>query len=315
MHEAAERPRLQLYALISILAALVTIGLKGGAYLMTGSIGLLSDALESLVNLVAAIVALIALWFAALPEDEDHAYGHTKAEYFSSGFEGALVLLAALGIAVAAVLRLLDPLPVREVGVGLGISAVASLINLGVARVLYGAAQRYHSIALEADAHHLMSDVWTSAGVIGGVALAAWTGWAVLDPLIALAVAVNILRIGVQLLHRSALGLLDTALPEETRRGIIEVLRSHRGDGVQYHALRTRQAGARRFISFHILVPGDWTVQRGHDLLEEIEEAVRRVVPNSTVFTHLEPLEDPVSWEDTHLERRGPGRRGGPGPG
>ncbi len=304
MAVAADQPGLRRFAVISILAALATIGLKGGAYLLTGSVGLLSDALESLVNLVAAIFALIALWIAARPADEEHAYGHTKAEYFSSGFEGALILIAALSIAVAAALRLLDPKPLHEVGPGLAISAAASLVNLVVARFLFGAARRYDSIALEADAQHLMSDVWTSGGVILGIALASRTGWWILDPLIALAVAINILRIGVRLLHRSALGLLDTALPEETRRRIVQILDRHGGEGVQYHALRTRQAGVRRFISFHILVPGEWTVQRGHDLLEHIEATIREAIPNSTVFTHLEPLEDPVSWEDTRLERR-----------
>jgi len=183
------------------------------------------------------------------------------------------------------------------------------VINLAVARVLARAGRRYESITLEADAHHLMTDVWTSAGVIVGIALAAWTGWEVLDPLIALLVALNIVRIGVDLLRRSALGLLDTALPAVTRREITSILEAHGAQGVQYHALRTRQAGARRFISFHILVPGEWTVQRGHDLLERIEEEIRRAVPNSTVFTHLEPIEDPLSWEDTRLERGGPGPR------
>ncbi len=298
------QPSLQRYALISIFAALATIALKGGAYVMTGSVGLLSDAVESLVNLVAAIVALFALGVAARPADEDHAYGHTKAEYFSSGFEGALVLIAAVTIVVAAVPRLLDPQPVEEVGWGLAISTVASLINLAVARVLFGAGQRYHSIALEADAHHLMTDVWTSVAVIAGVGASVATGLPILDPLIAIAVAFNVVRIGIGLLRRSMLGLLDTALPEEERRCIGGVLEAHTGDGVQFHALRTRQAGARRFISLHVLVPGEWTVQRGHDYLERLEEEIRGVVPNSTVFTHLEPLEDPLSWEDERLERR-----------
>jgi len=295
---------LKRYALISIFAALATIALKGGAYVLTGSVGLLSDALESLVNLLAAIVALWALWVAARPADEDHAYGHTKAEYFSSGFEGALVVIAAVSILATAVPRLLDPHPVQDVGVGLAISALASVINLGVARVLFGAGRRYHSITLEADAHHLMSDVWTSVGVILGVGAAAFTGWDVLDPLIAIAVAVNVVRTGFALLRRSMLGLLDTALPEAERHSIAAVLEAHTGDGVQFHALRTRQAGVRRFVSLHVLVPGEWTVQRGHDYLERLEEELRAAVPNSTVFTHLEPIEDPVSWADERLERR-----------
>lgn len=299
------QPSLKRYALISIFAALATIGLKGGAYVLTGSVGLLSDALESLVNLLAAIVALWALWVAARPADEEHAYGHTKAEYFSSGFEGALVVIAAASILATAIPRLMDPRPVEDVGVGLAISALASVINLGVARLLFGAGRRYHSITLEADAHHLMSDVWTSVGVIVGVGAAAATGWYVLDPLIAVAVAVNVVWTGVGLLRRSMLGLLDTALPEPERRSIAAVLDAHTGDGVQFHALRTRQAGARRFVSLHVLVPGEWTVQRGHDYLERLEEELRGAVPNSTVFTHLEPIEDPVSWEDERLERKG----------
>jgi cation diffusion facilitator family transporter len=306
---AADSPSLLRYAAISIAAALVTIAMKGGAYLMTGSVGLLSDALESLVNLLAAVVALGAIAAAERPEDEEHAYGHTKVEYFASGFEGALILVAAATIAVTAGSRLLDPQPVEAVGVGLAIVTVASLLNLWVARVLMRAGQRYGSIVLEADAQHLMSDVWTSAAVIVGVAIAASTGWHWLDPVLALLVAVNIVRIGIDLLRRSASGLLDTSLPERMRESIVAVLRGFEAQGVQFHALRTRQAGTRRFISFHILVPGEWTVQRGHDLLEQIEDRVRETVPNSSVFTHLEPLEDPISWEDTRLERR----RGGEG--
>jgi cation diffusion facilitator family transporter len=291
------------FAAISVLAALVTIGLKGGAYLLTGSVGLLSDALESFVNLLAAVVAFFALSVAARPADEEHAYGHTKAEYFSSGFEGALILVAAASIVVAAVRRLIDPRPIEEPGMGLAIIAIASMINLGVARVLHRAGQRYESITLEADAQHLMADVWTSLGIIVGVGAAAVTGWHRLDAIVAIAVALNVLYSGYRLVRRSMLGLLDTSLPEEMLVRIKAILESHGKSGVRYHALRTRQAGARRFISFHILVPGDWTVQRGHDLLEEIEERVREAVPRSVVDTHLEPIEDPVSWEDTSLER------------
>jgi cation diffusion facilitator family transporter len=297
------RPRLQRYAALSVVAALVTIGLKAGAYFLTGSIGLLSDALESLVNLIAAGVALFALTVAARPADEEHTYGHTKAEYFSSGFEGTLVLVAAAAIAVAGVRRLFDPQPIQEPGTGLAINGVAALVNLGVAQVLLRAGRRHESITLEADGHHLMSDVWTSLGIIAGVAAAAFTRWHRLDAVVAIAVAALVLRTGFNLLRRSMLGLLDTSLPEETLRTITAILDSHAGDGVRYHALRTRQAGARRFISFHILVPGHWTVQRGHDLLEAIEEQVRTAIPNSSVDTHLEPIEDPVSWQDTKLER------------
>ena len=296
-------PGLMRYAALSVVAALVTIALKGGAYLLTGSIGLLSDALESGVNLVAAVVALIALWVAARPADEEHAYGHTKAEYFSSGFEGALILVAAASIVVTAIERLRHPLAIRAPTEGLAITAVATVVNLVVARVLLRAGRRHESIALEADAHHLMSDVWTSVGVIAGVGAAALTGWHRLDAIVAIIVAANVLRAGVGLLRRSMLGLLDTGLPEDTRQKITAILEARAQDGVRYHALRTRQAGARRFISFHILVPGEWSVQKGHDLLEQIEEEVRAAVPNSSVDTHLEPIEDPVSWQDLRLER------------
>ena len=289
--------------MLSIVAAIATIGLKAGAYVLTGSVALLSDALESLVNLLAATVALIALSVAAKPADEDHAYGHNKAEYFSSGFEGALILMAAVSIAFAAVQRLIHPRALEQAATGLAVSALAALINYLVARTLFRVARRHDSITLEADAHHLTTDVWTSVGVIAGVAAAALTRWYALDPLVALVVAANIVWTGIHLLNRSALGLLDTALPEPTRREIITILDGHGKEGVQYHALRTRQAGRWRFISFHVLVPGHWTVQRGHDLLERIEDEVRARVPLSTVFTHLEPIEDPASFKDQHLER------------
>jgi cation diffusion facilitator family transporter len=298
-----ERPGLLRFAVLSVVAAVVTIGLKTAAYVITGSIGLLSDALESLANLVAALVALYALWVAARPADEEHTYGHTKAEYFSSGFEGLLIVGAAVAIVVAAVRRFIQPLPIEDPALGLLTNALASGVNLAVARVLLRMGKRHESITLEADAQHLMADVWTSLGVIVGVAAAAVTGWHRLDPLVAIAVAGNVIRSGARLLGRSMHGLLDTSLPEETLGEIKQILDGHSGDGVRYHALRTRQAGARRFISFHILVPGNWTVQRGHDLLERIEERIREVVPHSVVDTHLEPIEDPVSWEDTRLER------------
>ena len=309
-----DRASLRRYAVISIVAALATIGLKGGAYLITGSVGLLSDALESLVNLAAAIVALIALSAAARPEDEDHRYGHSKAEYFSSGFEGALIMLAAASIFYASVQRLVSPQPIERIGLGAGISIVASVINLLVARVLFRAGRQHQSITLEADAQHLMSDVWTSAGVIFGVSAAAMTGWQRLDPIIAILVAISIVWTGVGILRRSLLGLLDTAIPDDLQREITRIMARHARHGVRFHALRTRQAGAWRFIDFHVLVPGNWSVQRGHDLLEEIEEEVRGAIPNSSVFTHLEPIEDPASFADVHLERdsQAPGAGGTP---
>ncbi|HET7275857.1 MAG TPA: cation diffusion facilitator family transporter [Longimicrobiaceae bacterium] len=304
----SERSSLTRYAWLAIAAAVTTIGLKGGAYLLTGSVGLLSDAVESVVNLAAATMALGMLVVAASPPDEEHAYGHNKAEYFASGFEGALILVAAVGIGWVALQRLLDPRPLEAVGLGLVISVLAALVNLAVARVLFRAGRQHDSITLEADAHHLMTDVWTSGGVLLGVGLAELTGWDRLDPLMALFVALNIVRMGVDLLRRSALGLLDTAIPEEERTVIDAVLAGHMRHGVKYHALRTRRAGARRFVSLHVLVPGTWSVQQGHHLLEEIEEEIRAALPASTVFTHLEPLEDPVSWDDVHLDRsRQPG--------
>jgi cation diffusion facilitator family transporter len=298
-----ERRSLLRFAVLSVIAALITISLKTAAYVITGSIGLLSDALESLANLVAAVVALFALSVAARPADEEHTYGHTKAEYFSSGFEGMLIVAAAIGIVVAAVGRFVEPQPIVEPAIGIAVNGLASAVNLAVAQVLLRVGKRRESITLEADAQHLMADVWTSLGVIVGVGAAVVTGWHQLDAIVAMAVALNVLRSGFRLLDRSMHGLLDTSLPEETLGEIKDILDAHSGAGVRYHALRTRQAGARRFISFHILVPGSWTVQRGHDLLEKIEERIRETIPNSVVDTHLEPIEDPVSWEDTRLER------------
>jgi cation diffusion facilitator family transporter len=296
-------PALTRFAWLSIAAAITTIALKTAAWRLTGSVGLLSDALESVVNLVAAVVTLTLLTIAVRPPDEEHAYGHSKAEYFASGVEGLLVLAAAVGIAWTAVGRLVAPRPIEQVGAGVLISAVASLVNFGVARVLFRVGRRHGSIALEADAHHLMTDVWTSAGVIAGVGLVAATGWARLDPIIAIGVAAHIVWTAVQLIQRSALGLLDTALGAQDRAALDAVLARHAGPDLRFHAVRTRQAGMRRFVSMHVLVPGDWTVRRGHDLLETIERDVRAALPNATVFTHLEALEDPASFEDQGLER------------
>lgn len=292
------------YAWLSIAAALLTIGLKAGAWWITGSVGLLSDAAESLVNLAGAVMALAMLAVAARPADEDHAYGHGKAEYFSSGLEAALILLAAAGIAGAAVARLWEPRPLENVRDGLAIAVLASAINLVVALVLLRAGRRHHSITLEANAHHLLTDVWTSAGVVVGVLAVAGTGWLWLDPAVALLVAANIVRIGLRIARQTVLGLMDSALDPEQQQAIQRVLDRHRGERVQFHALRTRQSGTRRFISLHVLVPGEWTVQRGHDLLEEIEAELRAAVPNATVFTHLEAIEDPLAWEDQELERK-----------
>ena len=293
---------LKRYAWLSIGAAFATIALKGVAWWLTGSVGLLSDALESLVNLAGAVMALAMISVAAQPEDENHAYGHGKAEYFSSGFEGLLILLAAIAIGVTAVERLLHPQPIEQVGIGLVVSVIASIINFVTARILLRAGDQYRSITLEADARHLMTDVWTSAGVIVGVGAVGLTGWLWLDPVLALLVAANIVWTGWRLLQRSADGLMDVALPPEQNQGVIKVLDRYRQQGIDFHALRTRQAGARSFVEVHVLVPGTWTVQRGHELLDKLEADIRSTLPHATVFTHLEPLEDPASHNDIRLD-------------
>ena len=297
------QPRLFRLLWLSIAAALATIALKTAAWALTGSVGLLSDAAESVVNLVAAIVAMAALHWATKPADEEHAYGHAKAEYFSAGVEGTLIVVAAAAIAVTAIDRLLHPRAIEDVGLGLAVSAVASLINFAVGYLLLRTGRRERSIVLEADGKHLITDVWTSVGVIIGVAGVAITGWQRLDALVALAVAVNIVATGGGLLRRSVGGLMDRALGEPERRQIEEVLAGFFGSDVQFHALRTRQAGSRAFVSVHVLVPGAWTVQRGHDVVEEVESALRERLPYATVFTHLEPAEDPRSFDDTRLDR------------
>lgn len=296
-----ERASLTRFAWLSIVAAMVIICLKGAAYWITGSVGLLSDALESVINLVAAIVALVVLTVASRPADEDHPYGHDKAEYFSSGVEGGMILLAAAGISYAAIERLINPQPIEQIGLGVAISVVASAINFGVARVLLTAGRQHDSITLEADAHHLMTDVWTSIGVVVAVGAIAFTGWQWLDPVIALAVAANITWTGIHLVRRSALGLMDTALPEYELDVIRGALDLYQTDGITYHALRTRRSGPRRFVSLHLLVPGAWTVQQGHDLVERIEADIHKQLSNTTITVHLEPLEDPRSWSDAVL--------------
>ena len=303
--EIVDRPSLARFAWLSIAAALLTIGLKTVAYLLTGSVGLLSDALESVVNLVGALMALAMLTIAARPADENHAYGHSKAEYFSSGVEGTLILLAALSIGVTAFERLITPRPIEQIGLGLTVSVVASLVNLGVALVLLRIARRHDSITLEANARHLMTDVWTSAGVLVGVGAVAVTGWQRLDPLVALGVAGNIVWSGVRIVQSSVSGLMDAALPADEREVIRRVLELHRQADIQYHAFLTRRSGARRFVSFHLLVPGTWTVERGHQLLEQIETDIVHALPNVTVFTHLESLSDPASWDDIAPDRTG----------
>jgi cation diffusion facilitator family transporter len=291
------------FAWLSIGAALLTITLKAGAYLFTGSVGLLSDALESGINLVAGIVALGALALAARPPDDEHNYGHDKAEYFASGVEGTLILLAAIGIIATSLPRLFNPEPLEQIGVGLAISLAASAVNLGVAQVLKRAGREHQSIVLEADSRHLMSDVWTSAGVIAGVGLVALTGWLWLDAAIALLVALNIIRSGWELVRRSFLGLMDSALLPDEVAQLEAILNRHRARGIDWHALRTRRSGSRAFITVHLLVPGSWTVQAGHDLIERIEGEMRAAIVGTTTLIHLEPLHDPRSLEDIPLDR------------
>lgn len=291
------------YIILSILAALATMAVKFAGYLLTGSVGLFSDAAESVVNLVAALVAFWALTLAARPADDAHAYGHSKSEYFSSGVEGALILVAALVIMIEAIPRLLHPEPLQHIGVGLAFSVSGALINGVLAWFMLRAGKRQRSVILQADAHHLFADVWTTVGVLIGVGLVALTGWLILDPIVALVVAVNVIWTGIRLLRETGLGLLDTALPPEDLAQIHTILDVYREQGVEFHALRTRQAGKRRFISFHLLVPGRWTISKGHALSEEIEKTIRCALPENTILTHLEPREDPISFADQQLDR------------
>lgn len=299
------RTALTRFAWISIAAAVLTIGLKTAAFYLTGSVGLLSDALESLVNLVGGFMALAMLHVAGRPADDDHAYGHGKAEYFSSGAEGALILGAALSIGIAAVPRLFHPQQLQQLNVGMAVSVGASVINLGVAMLLLRVGKRHDSITLQANAQHLLTDVWTSAGVVVALLVVSLTGWWWVDPVVALVVAANILLTGTRIIWRSIAGLMDPALPAEELAVVRAILtRYEQSDHVQFHALLTRQAGVRKFISVHVLVPGDWTVHHGHALLEVIESEIRNAVPNSSVFTHLESLDDPASWDDQGLDRQ-----------
>jgi cation diffusion facilitator family transporter len=293
--------RLKYPILLSIFAAVATIALKSAAYLLTGSVGLLSDAVESLVNLVAAVTAYLSLHYAARPVDESHTYGHEKIEYFSSGLEGVLILVAAGAIAWYAVLRLVVPEPLQPLGPGLAVALVASVINAVVGIAVLRAGRKYGSIVLEADGKHLLTDVWTSAAVLAGLALVWLTNVQVLDPLIALGVAVNILRTGLDLIRRSFDGLMDHALPAGEQAAVRSAIEERLQPNMDYHALRTRQAGRRRFVDFHLLVPGSLTVQQAHTLTGEIEEAVRSVLPELEVSVHIEPIEDTSAWRDSAL--------------
>ena len=299
----AQRSSLTKYAWLSIGAAIATILLKTAAYLLTGSVGLLSDAVESLVNLAGALMALWMLTIAARPPDHSHSFGHSKAEYFASGVEGMLILAAAAAIAYAAVQRLMDPQPLESVGIGLLVSIMASIINFVVSRILMRAGKANNSITLEADAQHLMTDVWTSVGVIAGVALVSVTGWLRLDPIIALIVAANIVWTGYHLIQRSIQGLMDRVLPEHEQEVIEQVMAEYRKKGVEFHALRTRQAASRRFIAVHMLVPGDWTVHDAHHVAEDFEQDMMKALGEANIVTHLEPIEDEISMNDIDIDR------------
>lgn len=288
------------YAWLSIATGITVFGLKIGAYAITGSVGLLSDALESIVNIVAAVVALVALRTAMKPADERHHFGHGKAEYFSAQIEGFMILLAAVVIIGTAIERLLKPAPLEAVGWGLAVSTIASLLNGGVAFILMRAGAKHRSPVLDADGRHLLTDVWTSVGVLIGVGAVQLTGWLRLDALVAMAVGLNIIVTGVNLLRESTGALMDKALPVEDHDAIVSVLKKFESETVKFHALQTRQAGRHRFVSMHVLVPAAWTIQQGHDLSEDLEGQIIELLPDTTVHTHVEPIEDPRSWEDEH---------------
>ena len=295
---------LQYFLYLSIGAAIVTIVLKSYAYYITGSVGLMSDALESFVNLFAAIFALLMLIISQKPADKKHMYGHSKAEYFSSAAEGALIIIAAFSIIRSAIPRLLNPGSIENVYLGLLLSFIASLVNLGVGGTLILEGKKRKSLILEADGRHLMTDVWTSLGVIVGIIIVKFTGWYIVDPIIALFVAVNIMYTGYKLIKRSARGLMDATIPDEDMKRIIVYLDSLKSKQIEYHSLMTRMAGQRKFIFFHLLVPGSWTVKHGHDCADEIEEHIISMFTEPvTVDTHLEPVEDPASMNDIGIDR------------
>lgn len=302
-----KKDSLKKYAYLSIAAALITIGLKFYAYFYTGSMGLFSDALESCVNLLAAVVALIMIHISEKPADEGHEFGHTKAEYFSSAIEGGLILVAAFSIIWSAAPRLLEPQPIENVGLGVLISLSASLVNLGVALVLIKNGKKNNSLLLEADGKHLMTDVWTSVGVITAIFIVKLTGFLILDPIIAIIVALNIVWTGFQLLKRSANGLMDASISESELKIVTDYLNELKTDKIDFHSLMTRQAGQRKFISLHLLVPGEWSVQQGHDYAENIEETIEDMFSEPvTVSTHIEPIEDPASMRDIGIDRKKP---------
>jgi cation diffusion facilitator family transporter len=286
------------FAWMSIIVSVVVFGMKMAAWWATGSVGLLSDALESTVNIVAAVVALFALRTAMKPADAMHHFGRGKAEYFSASIEGFMILLAALIIVYTAIDRIISPRELEQIGWGLTISTVAAVINGGSALILLRAGKLHRSPVLIADGKHLMTDVWTSVGVIVGVGLVVVTGWNRLDGIVALAVGLNIIVTGINLLRSSTAGLMDKALSDDDHLKIVNVLTKYESDEVKFHALQTREAGRQRFVSMHVLVPGAWTIQKGHDLSEELEAGIIAELPDTIITTHVEPLEDERSWAD-----------------
>lgn len=295
---------LQKFMYLSIAAAIVTIVLKSYAYHITSSVGFLSDALESFVNLFAAIFALIMLNLSQRPADKEHMYGHSKAEYFSSAAEGALILIAAFSIISQAIPRLFNPVPLENVNIGLLFSLLASFVNLSVGLILINNGKKRKSLILEADGRHLLTDVLTSVGVIVGIIIVKFTGWLIVDPIIAILVALNIIYTGYRLIIRSAIGLMDVTIPDEDMIKITLYLDSLKTRQIEYHSLMTRTAGQRKFVFFHLLVPGNWTVKQGHDFADEIEEHIINMFNQPvTVDTHLEPVEDPASMNDIGLDR------------
>lgn len=289
---------LSYFAWLSIGAAILTISLKTAAFLLTGSVGLLSDALESVINLVAAIVALIVIKISQKPPDEDHAYGHFKAEYFSSIIEGILIFLAAVSIGYAAIGRLIHPQPIEQAFFGILISALAAAINLVVGIKLLKAGKKHSSIVLEADAHHLFTDVWTSGGVILGVIVVAITQINIFDPIVAFLVAANIVYTGYILIKRSTLGFMDTAIDRKDVSIIKQILDKYSSKDVKFHSLRTRQAATKKFMSIHALVPEKWSMQKSHQLVKNMEEEIEQNVQNITVLTRLETIENSKTHDE-----------------
>jgi cation diffusion facilitator family transporter len=295
----ATRP--QRLMVLSILAAVVNLGLKAAAYHVTRSVGLLADAGESVVNLVAALAALVTLFYAARPVDESHTYGHEKIEYFSSGLEGMLILVASCGIAWYAIRRLFVPEPLESLDLGTAFTLAATAVNLVVGRILLRAGRQTRSIVLEADGRHLMADVYTSVAVLIGIALVWITKLAWLDTVVALGVAAHIGWTALDLIHRSFDGLMDRALPDEEQAKVRAAIEGLLTPGMAFHALRTRRAGARRLADFHLLVPGVFTVRRAHEIIERIESAIRAALPDMEVTIHVEPIEERAAWEDSAL--------------